>query len=217
MWRLVNRQRSDTGRYKIPVTMQEVLHKPYADLEALTRRPRKGIFWPPDDELSPCPGLVQLYVETAAAIERAPSRLSPQEYAGSGTGGDVNVLLSRCAFARHCRDNAVTLVEPMWYAMISNVARCENGPAAVHQLSNPYPRYSRQETDAKIAHALKNAGPHTCAFIQGLGFQSCPPGGCGVKAPIALSYHRDSPLRRRREAEDIARRILQRRRGGVAG
>jgi len=217
MWRLVNRQRSDTCRYKIPVTMQEVLHKPYADLEALTLRPRKGIFWPPDDELSPCPGLLQLYAETASALERAPSRPSPRAYAGSGTEGDVDVLLSRCAFVRHCRDDAATLSEPEWFAMVSNVSRCADGSAAVHRLSEPYPTYSSQETDAKITHALQDTGPHTCAFIQNLGFQGCPPRGCGVKAPIALNHHRDSPLRRRREAEDIARRILQRRRGGVAG
>jgi Primase C terminal 1 (PriCT-1) len=63
MLRLPNRRRTDTGRYKVPLSIGEVLHKPYAVLEALTLRPRKGIFWPADDELSPCPALVQLYHE----------------------------------------------------------------------------------------------------------------------------------------------------------
>jgi hypothetical protein len=70
MWRLPNRLRTDTGRYKVPVTIREALHTSYADLEAFTRRPRRGIFWPVDAELSPCTALVQLYHETAAAIER---------------------------------------------------------------------------------------------------------------------------------------------------
>jgi putative DNA primase/helicase len=215
MWRLPNRRRSDTGRYKVPLSIREVLHKPYADLEALTVRPRKGIFWPADDELAPCSALVQLYQETAAAIDHpTPTRTYPAQN-GSSTGGDVEVLLSRCAFIRHCRDDASVLTEPEWYAMVSNVARCTDGPAAVHRLSAPYPDYSPQETEEKMAHALQAPGPHTCTFIQGFGFQGCPPGGCGVKAPIALSHHRDSPLRRRREAEDLARRLLQRRIGGA--
>ena len=187
MWRLVNRRRSDTGRYKIPVTMQEVLHKPYADLETLTRRPRKGIFWPADGDVSPCPGLVRLYQETAAAVERATS-VGPHHICDDSLHlGNVDVLLSRCAFLRHCRDNAATLSEPEWYAMVSNVARCTHGAEAVHRLSAPYPGYSPQETEEKVAHALADTGPHTCAFIQALGFQGCPPGGCGVKAPIGLS------------------------------
>lgn len=56
MWRLPNRLRSDTERFKVALAIREVLHKPDTNLEALTTSPRKGIFWPPDDELSPCPG-----------------------------------------------------------------------------------------------------------------------------------------------------------------
>jgi hypothetical protein len=61
MWRLPNRRRLDTGRYKVPIAMREVLHRPSAELEALTRRPRPGVFWPPEDDLPHCPGLVALY------------------------------------------------------------------------------------------------------------------------------------------------------------
>jgi hypothetical protein len=190
MWRLPNRQRTDTKRYKVPLSMREVLHKPYADLEALTFRPRKGIFWPTDEELSPCRGLEQLYAVTVEAIERSSLSHSPRQSAESGTGGDVDVLLSRCAFVRHCRDDAPTLSEPEWFAMVSNVSRCAGGSAAVHRLSEPYPSYSPQETDAKIVHALQDTGPHTCAFIQAMGYQGCPPRGCGVKAPIGLTRQR---------------------------
>jgi hypothetical protein len=223
MRRLPNRRRSDTKRYKVPLTIAEVLHKPFAELEALGTRPCKGVFWPSDEELTPCPGLVQLYQETLAAIERssAPHRL--RDVSVTGRSGDVDVLLNRCAFIRHCRDEAVTLTEPDWHAMMSNVAQCNDGAAAVHRLSVLYPGYSSEDTEGKIAHALADTGSHTCAFIQAcafiqrLGFQGCPSGGCGVKAPIALSHRQDSPLRRRREAVDIAQRILQRRTGEVAG
>ncbi len=190
MWRLPNRQRTDTQRYKVPLSMREVLHKSYADLDALTLHPRKGIFWPADEDLSPCQGLVQLCAETAAAIEQTSSQHPTRGYVESGAGGDVDVLLSRCAFVRHCRDDAPTLSEPEWFAMVSNVSRCANGSATVHRLSEPYPGYTRQETDAKIAHGLQDTGPHTCAVIQAMGYQGCPAGGCGVKAPIGLTRHR---------------------------
>jgi hypothetical protein len=188
MWRLANRRRSDTGRYKVPLSIREVLHKPYADLEALTLRPRKGLFWPADEELSPCPAPVQLYQDTASATERQDSLVGRRAYEGVDASGDAALLLDRCAFIRHCRDDAATLTEPEWYAMVSNVVRCIDGQAAVHQLSAPYPGYSTQETEAKIMHALQDTGPHTCAHIQSLGFPGCPSGGCGVKAPIALAH-----------------------------
>jgi hypothetical protein len=57
----------------------------------------------------------------------------------------------------------------------------------VHRLSAPYPGYTVEETEAKIDHALKDTGPHTCAWVQAEGFRGCPPGGCGVKAPIGLA------------------------------
>jgi hypothetical protein len=186
MWRLPNRRRLDTGRYKVALAMREVLHRTPAELESWTRRPRAGVFWPPEDDLSPCPGLVQLYQDTVA-VERLRRPRPPTRGVPAGGSGDVARVLGRCAFLQHCRDDAVTLSEPEWYAMVSNVARCRDGRAVVHEFSAPYPHYSPQETDAKIGHALQHTGPHTCRFIQGLGFPGCPPEGCGVKAPIGLS------------------------------
>jgi hypothetical protein len=174
MWRLPNRLRSDNGRYKVPLAIEEVLHKSYAELATLTARPRKGNFWPAEDELAPCRGLVQIYQETAGAIERA-TFAQPRPHGDESLPcGDVDLLLNRCAFIRHCRDDAATLSEPQWYAMISNIARCTNGPAAVHQLSTPYPGYTVEETDAKIDHALKDTGPHTCAVFKPWGFRGVP-------------------------------------------
>ena len=68
MWYLPNWRRSDTGRYKVPVAIQEVLHNTYAELEAFTMRPRKGLLWPADGELAPCPALVRYYQEAMAIL-----------------------------------------------------------------------------------------------------------------------------------------------------
>src|SRR5882724_3556238 len=68
MWRLANRRRSDTGRYKVPVAIQEVLHQPSAALDALTIHPRKGRFWPTEQALASCPALVQCYHEAMAIL-----------------------------------------------------------------------------------------------------------------------------------------------------
>lgn len=133
------------------------------------------------------PGTGALYGEAKQAIERQPA---PAPHGGQTAryGGDVQRLIQRCAFIRYCRDKAATLSEPLWYAMTSNVARCTDGPPAVHQLSTPYPGYLVEETDAKIQHALADAGPHRCETIRTLGFSGCPPWGCGVKTPAALAW-----------------------------
>jgi hypothetical protein len=70
MWRLPSRRRSDTGWYKVPLAAREVLHRLAADLEALTGHPRRGLFWLPEEELRPCAGLVRLYEEARADLER---------------------------------------------------------------------------------------------------------------------------------------------------
>jgi hypothetical protein len=70
MWRLANRRRSDTGCYKVPVAIGEVLHGTYETIEPLTHQPRRGVFHLPEADLTPCPALVQLYQDTAAMIER---------------------------------------------------------------------------------------------------------------------------------------------------
>lgn len=69
MWRLPNRRRFENGRYKVPLAMREALHTPYAEIEALTHSPRKGIFWPAEDEISPCRALVELYHETIPTLK----------------------------------------------------------------------------------------------------------------------------------------------------
>jgi len=139
-----------------------------------------------------------------------------------GPAGALRPVLRACRFLQHCQGDATTLSEPEWWAVVSNVARLEGGQEAIHEISAPYPRYSRAETDQKIAHVLRAAGLHTCRYIQqSLGFTGCPPGGCGVKAPAVLGLSRHDTrtarvLRLRREAEETALRLFAKGRGEAA-
>ena len=103
--------------------------------------------------------------------------------------GIENVM--HCRFIEYCRDNAKTLSEPLWTAMISNLASLRGGEKLVHELSEPYPHYSFEETQEKIERVKSESiKPYHCATIAGLGYD-CPKlkdGGCKCKSPIALCY-----------------------------
>jgi hypothetical protein len=104
MWRLPNRQRRDTGRHKVPIAVAELLHTSVADLEHFTRVPRHGVFWPEDGEVSPCPGLVQIYEETRAAVGAS---VGTDARMGAATVADEDGLLSHLFRARGWLGNAL--------------------------------------------------------------------------------------------------------------
>jgi uncharacterized protein (DUF927 family) len=100
-----------------------------------------------------------------------------------GVVGDGQRIIDKCTFCRYCRDNAAKLSEPEWYAMVTNIAPARDGVAMVHEISKPYPKYKKAETDEKIRHALAENKPHTCEYIKGrLGFKNCT--NCDVKSPV---------------------------------
>ena len=107
-------------------------------------------------------------------------------------GGDpgLNLVVRACDFIRHCRENAATLPEPEWYAMITNLAGFEGGTEMIHRLSKDYPGYSQDETRKKINHFLESGtGAMTCKTIAEKGYR-CPKlesGECSCKSPAALS------------------------------
>ena len=109
----------------------------------------------------------------------------------SGTGMGLDAVMRACLFLQHCRDNAATLPEHDWYAMITNLSVFQGGTALIHQLSAPYPGYRENDTQKKINHFLDSGtGPITCQTISEKGFQ-CPKlaaGECPVKSPAALCY-----------------------------
>lgn len=77
-------------------------------------------------------------------------------------------ILAGCAWLRSIverADRGEKLTEAEWYAMISIVARTTEGRKWVHEISKRDPengRYDPAETDAKIGHALNDAGPANC-------------------------------------------------------
>ena len=124
--------------------------------------------------------LPELAEATAVPVERR-----------NGTEKGLDIVMRSCLFLKHCKDDAATLSEPEWYAMISNLAQFDGGTEMIHALSKPYPGYSERATQQKINHFLESGtGPITCQSICEKGFQ-CPKfaqGGCGVKSPAALCY-----------------------------
>ncbi len=109
----------------------------------------------------------------------------------TGTRKGLVLVGRRCEFIQYCKNNAATLSEHDWYAMITNLAVFEGGDKAIHKLSKDYPAYSEKETQNKIKHFLESGTkPITCKTIADKGFK-CPKladGSCGCKAPAALCY-----------------------------
>ncbi len=80
---------------------------------------------------------------------------------------NINAMFKNCAFLAHCRDNAVTLSEPEWFSMVSVLATIEDSDELIHELSQPYEKYSFLETQKKIDNARKFGRGHSCTFISG--------------------------------------------------
>lgn len=108
-----------------------------------------------------------------------------------GTEKGLNIVLHGCEFLKHCKENAATLSEHDWYAMISNLAVFEGGAGKIHSYSTPYPGYSETVTNKKINHFIESGTkPMTCAVIAEKGFKCSKfvKGTCNCKAPAALCY-----------------------------
>ena len=82
-----------------------------------------------------------------------------------GCGVQKGLLLvgRRCEFNKFCKRNAKTLPEPLWYALITNLAIFVGGVEAIHSISKPHPNYSYEETERKIEHFL-NGGKRSRHF-----------------------------------------------------
>jgi hypothetical protein len=107
----------------------------------------------------------------------------------------LDPIVAGCAWVRHCQEDAATLPEPEWYAMLGIVGRCEDGTQHAQTWSQPYPGYDRQETARKLAHALDH-GPRTCASIRtdldaAAYCDACQHWGT-LTSPIGLGYGRQA-------------------------
>ena len=109
----------------------------------------------------------------------------------TGAEKGIELVAHECSFINHCREQAETLPEPLWQAMITNLAVFEGGRALIHEYSRPYPGYSERQTDEKLRRFMKSGtGPVTCEVIEQRGYK-CPKrlsGACSCRAPAALCY-----------------------------
>lgn len=108
-----------------------------------------------------------------------------------GAEKGLKLVTRDCDFIKYCRENATTLSEHDWYAMISNLAVFEGGVEMIHELSKPYEGYDTARTQKKINHFLESGTrPINCSTIAEKGFK-CPKlesGECDCKAPAAICY-----------------------------
>lgn len=101
----------------------------------------------------------------------------------SNIAQSVEKVLKKCEFIKYCKDNSENLPEPLWHAMITNLAPLKNSSNAIHEFSRRYPKYSFDETEKKIKRAIVENKPHTCEYIrENLNFDCGK--NCPVKAPI---------------------------------
>jgi len=132
-----------------------------------------------------------------ALKERAkPSAKEKPERSNEFNALAIEKLLESCAFIQHCQDDAKSLSEPLWWSMCDIFSFFgEPGRGKAHELSEPYPKYTRKETDKKLEYAKeavdKSVGPHTCVYIEkDLGFacpEDCLAKKWGLKSPVVLA------------------------------
>ena len=112
------------------------------------------------------------------------------------TDGPAELSLRSCRFLQHCQLNAAGITYSEWLAVLTNIVRANDGIQAVHQFSAlDSKRYKPDDTDKKINEALA-MNPQTCQYIREvIGFQGCPPAGCGVQAPCGWSLSKVAQAR----------------------
>lgn len=102
----------------------------------------------------------------------------------------VDPILEGCSWFRHCVDDAPTLPEPEWFAMLTILAKLQGGNELAHIYGQPYPGYSANETDWKFTHASKFNGTYSCSKINlisgGKHCASCPHRS-KIRNPLGLS------------------------------
>lgn len=97
--------------------------------------------------------------------------------------------IMQCSFLQHCDTDRKTLSEQEWYKMVCILAHQTGGAKLIHSLSRGYPKYSQQETDKKIVHAINDGGPAKCIKIKSL--YDCGR-DCGITSPVMLAFNRNS-------------------------
>jgi uncharacterized protein (DUF927 family) len=134
-------------------------------------------------------GIEQLEAQLPAEVTRQPMRKAPAARSESEPPVPLAPIAESCAWLAHCERDGERLLEQDWYQMLSVVSRTAEGPPEAHEWSRKDPRYDSQETEAKIQHSLRDAGPVTCRKIQEQhGLEYCA--GCAfldeIESPIVI-------------------------------
>lgn len=101
---------------------------------------------------------------------------------------DLNKI-EGCEFIRWCRQKPTEVTEPLWFALITNMARLEGGPGLAHEISclDPY-RYDHQTTETLIQRVIEREySPASCLTLKALGFHCRRLGRCHARAPMYLT------------------------------
>ncbi|HNX78173.1 MAG TPA: DUF927 domain-containing protein [Candidatus Rifleibacterium sp.] len=107
---------------------------------------------------------------------------------------NLDEMLNKCAFLKYAFENQSSLSEPLWHALISNIATIRPGGVQLcHQFSRRHAEYSQKETDQKILNTINGSAPITCQMIRERGFD-CPE-KCYVKSPAGLFSRRNNEAR----------------------
>lgn len=124
---------------------------------------------------------------------------------------DAEKMRGACAWVQHCIDDAATLKEPEWYALLTLLARCEHGHQIAHEWSKAHAGYSESHTNNKLHHAMRAPGPYTCEYVRrelGAGqCATCPKAG-QVKTPLVLGRESgEVKISKRRAQNDVVQRL----------
>jgi hypothetical protein len=88
-----------------------------------------------------------------------------------------------CGQIKKAVEEAATLEEPLWRAVLSIANRCEDREMAIHTVSKGHPEYTPEATEAKAA---ETKGPYTCEWYRDNNPTNCE--GCKhrITSPIIL-------------------------------
>lgn len=120
---------------------------------------------------------------------RKPLRVEQRPVAANDNAPSFESIATACAWVEHLVTTAERMPEPDWYALASIAGRCEDGENIFHEISAQDSRYNREETQSKLDHAIKSAGPRTCRNISER-FEGCRdcPFFDRILSPVNLGY-----------------------------
>jgi hypothetical protein len=103
-----------------------------------------------------------------------------------------------CAQIKHCIDEADSLPEPLWRAVLSIAQYCEDREWAIHKVSEGHPNYDPDQTETKAA---KTKGPYTCESYQSLDRPDLC-NGCEHKGKIKSPIQLGTEVRRAKKEDN---------------